>query len=212
MTQLFWSELSDKVSLPGPGVLSQYRVDKLSRIHSPEAFRASLGAELLLIEALRFVFGAVHLPLEISCDELGKPYLQDRSIYFNLSHSGSFVACALSGRPVGVDIQVMRRCRMELVKRYFSDTEQKEIQNSTDRDATFTRIWTRKESLLKAVGIGLRTTLKEVDISAENGSAVYGDQAYTFYEKTLEGAQLCLCFPGEEDIQSITCIRIELPG
>ncbi len=41
--------------------------------------------------------------------EKGKPYFRDLPFYFNLSHSGEYVVCALSHREMGADIQVAGR-------------------------------------------------------------------------------------------------------
>lgn len=37
--------------------------------------------------------------------KLGKPYLKNRNIFFNYSHSTNFIACAISNYDVGIDIE-----------------------------------------------------------------------------------------------------------
>ena len=62
----------------------------------------------LLERAARLHWGWDRLP-EMAREERGKPYFPGAPQYhFNLSHSGPFALCALSDRPVGVDIQVVR--------------------------------------------------------------------------------------------------------
>ena len=62
----------------------------------------------LLERAARLHWGWDRLP-EMAREERGKPYFPGAPQYhFNLSHSGPFALCALSDRPVGVDIQVVQ--------------------------------------------------------------------------------------------------------
>ena len=210
MTELFWAKVPDDLECPELCRLSTYRMDKLSRIRTPGAYRASLGAELLLVKALRMQQGEVELPLKICCDEYGKPYFKDNLLFFNLSHSGKYVACALSDEPVGVDIQILRPCCKELIKRYFSAAEQDHIEKSTDQERAFTRIWARKESLLKAVGLGLRLPLAEVDVSSTDAFVTFRTKEYSFFEQEFSEGQLCLCRPNTETC-AINCVQLELP-
>lgn len=51
----------------------------------------------------------------------GKPYIRgiSRPVFFNLSHSGKYLVCALSDREVGIDIERITSARMEVARRYF---------------------------------------------------------------------------------------------
>ena len=82
-----------------------------------------------------------------------KPRWPRQDCDFNLSHSGSLVACALTktGR-VGVDIEVIRPVQAAaLLRRILSPREDTPAQ--TD-DQTFFRLWTQKEAVIKAEGNG----------------------------------------------------------
>jgi Phosphopantetheinyl transferase len=61
-------------------------------------------------------------------------------------------------RQIGVDIEVCReRVNLDaLAEKCFSDSELRQWQQleSEDKKVTFYRIWTRKESFVKAVGRG----------------------------------------------------------
>lgn len=103
-------------------------------------------------------------------DSYGKPYFEGHeNASFNLSHSGYMVACALITAPegeiatqVGIDIERVRidTVRAERVaERYFNDAEKALLAPvAADEEAycrLFTRIWTRKEAILKYLGVGL---------------------------------------------------------
>ncbi len=62
-------------------------------------------------------------PLEAAYEPKGKPYILHVPWHYNLSHSGDYVALAISDVPVGVDIQQMRPYKDSLVKRFFSEKE-----------------------------------------------------------------------------------------
>ena len=88
----------------------------------------------------------------------GKPFLRDyEHLHFNLSHSGIFVACALSPAPVGIDVQMLTPPRLNVAKRFFTDNEYNYIleENSAIR---FCRVWTMKESYVKYLGSGISAT------------------------------------------------------
>lgn len=96
----------------------------------------------------------------------GKPALAaaHRPLGFNLSHSGdrALVAVAL-GREVGVDLEQIRADidLLGIARSYFTQGEARELASTPapEQPAAFFRLWTAKESYLKARGEGLTTPL-----------------------------------------------------
>ncbi len=89
-------------------------------------------------------------------EERGKPYLPGQPQFqFNLSHSGDLALCALSSRPVGVDIQVLRPFRPRLVDRSCTGAEGNWLQTQADPTAAFAQLWALKEAISKHSGYGL---------------------------------------------------------
>lgn len=82
---------------------------------------------------------------------------------FNLSHSGDWVVCAV-GRDcrLGIDIElpVRRRACRALAGEYFAVAESEGLANLADDacEEQFYRLWTLKESCLKARKTGISTT------------------------------------------------------
>lgn len=102
----------------------------------------------------------------------GKPYLPEAPhIHFNISHTRGLVICAVSDREIGIDAEYMRDFRESLIQRVCSEAEKKYIfqgQDKRNREADicrerFTRIWTLKESYIKAIGKGLAFPLREIE-------------------------------------------------
>jgi 4'-phosphopantetheinyl transferase len=125
----------------------------------------------LLRELLAEAANCAPTALDFARNEQGKPFLQNAAIHFNISHSQAACALAWSPNPVhlGVDIEdIGRQRRAELLaERSFSPGEIQSWQNADSSSQQWLRIWTRKEAILKATGLGIRMDLFSVD--TENG-------------------------------------------
>lgn len=132
------------------------------------AFRHELGqklcaaAYLLLCDGLREEYGITRPPL-LGYTKDGKPYLTDHpGIHFNLSHCQEAAICAISGHPIGIDVERLRSYN-EMVARYtMNEEEMRQIISSPHPDIAFISLWTRKEALLKLTGTGIKKDMKEV--------------------------------------------------
>lgn len=100
----------------------------------------------LLERAVRLCWGWTALP-PVERSPRGKPLfaaVEDR--WFSLSHSGGLALCALSGAPVGVDIERVRPRREGLPQRVLGPAELAAFDGSWEG---FYRLWTLKESWCK---------------------------------------------------------------
>lgn len=84
----------------------------------------------------------------------GKPFLKDCDAKFNISHSGSFVVCAISNDEIGVDIQKITPFKSKIADYIFNEKTKNKIIQSNDVDLEFTKQWTKLESYLKLKGTG----------------------------------------------------------
>ncbi|HEX8815971.1 MAG TPA: 4'-phosphopantetheinyl transferase superfamily protein [Terriglobales bacterium] len=95
----------------------------------------------------------------------GKPELaQDGAIDFNLSHTRSLVAIAVThAGAIGVDVERIRENvdSLQLAERYFSKQEFAWVRSHSvsKRAAAFFSCWTAKEAYIKALGGGLSIPL-----------------------------------------------------
>jgi 4'-phosphopantetheinyl transferase len=104
----------------------------------------------LYIRLLERSYGKVY------ADEHGK--LHSPGIEFNLSHSGHYVAFACSVDPVGIDIEEIGQ-NMDIARKVMTVQEYEDFIGSVDekdREDVFARMWTAKESYMKALGLGFR--------------------------------------------------------
>ncbi len=105
----------------------------------------------------------------------GKPALAGgEALHFNASHSGALALIGISARrPIGVDIELMRENidELRLAETFFCYAEHAFLERleGPARRRAFYRIWTVKEAVLKAFGVGVTTSLKDfrVDLKAD---------------------------------------------
>lgn len=176
--------------------LSEYRKLKVKELKNEEDKRLSIMAEVLLKYA--FKKEGITLPLKISTNECGKPYIE--GIYFNISHSFDYVAVAVSNEEVGVDIEKITDRNFGIAKRFFSKKEYEDInsvKDEKDRKKLFFRYWTIKESFLKAIGYGLNKPLNAFTVNLKKKITVTQDivnENFYFCEyKRIKNYALSVC-------------------
>jgi 4'-phosphopantetheinyl transferase len=87
----------------------------------------------------------------------GKPALEDApDLHFSISYRGGCAAVAIAQRAVGIDVESLRAAvdATGIAQRFFTPEEQAWVAHSQDRQAFYT-LWTRKEALVKAAGVGI---------------------------------------------------------
>ena len=120
---------------------------------------------------------------EFTVNDQGKPALAgtEHALDFNLSHSGDWLACAVTaGSAVGVDLEYRqpKRVTMKLARRFFHPQEVATLQDCSEvmQQDRFYDYWTLKEAAVKARGLalapGLQTRSFELTFpgGAESGS------------------------------------------
>lgn len=89
-------------------------------------------------------------------EKSGKPFLENGPC-FSISHCKTGIAVVVDDRPVGIDIESIRRVDPELVNRTMNEAEQALIASSETPERAFTRLWTQKEAVLKMEGTGIES-------------------------------------------------------
>lgn len=174
--------------------LSKYRRDKTLRYRYDKGKMLSAGAGLLLDNML-MDRGLRERDMVYIEGEHGKPaFLNHPNLHFNLSHSDTLVACALSDTPVGVDVQHLVKLRDGLVRYTMSDEEIaafEALDNDEAKQLLFTQLWTLKESYVKATGRGLTHDFPAFEIDGDIVKPLSPlSPAATFYLKKLPSAIL----------------------
>ncbi len=141
----------------------------------------------------------------------GKPFLRDiPQVQFSLSHGGDWVLCAVSDRPVGVDVE-QPRCTMEIARRFFCKEEVRAVEaleEDAQKDA-LCRLWCAKEAFVKAMGGGLSMGLDSFTVELSEREAILHqsvtERPYLLHEYALGEHRICLCAETDRpQLQTVT--------
>lgn len=139
--------------------------------------------------------------LLISKTSYEKPFFKNLpSLYFNLSHCEGLVACTLDIYNVGIDVENIRPHKSHFINKSLSFNEQllfkqKISNNLQNSDELFFRIWTLKESYIKAIGKGLSYPLSQISFSFDqNNNIISNKKDYKFTQWIIKNKYiLSLC-------------------
>ncbi len=188
--------------------LSSMRQRKIDAYRFRRDKNLSLGAGLLLDYGLSR-YGLREQDVLIACGPNGKPYLPEYPrIHFNLSHSGEMALAVFAESEagyevkLGCDVEMVQQADLALAEKYFCPGEYRYVagqENEQRQNEAFYRIWTLKESFLKAAGLGLSLELEAFEIQADADGKVRVCQqvdsgTYQFEEYRFGEYQAAVCF------------------
>ena len=105
----------------------------------------------------------------------GKPNAKHLNVEFNISHSQEMVVCAISDKPVGIDVEMIRPISTNILRKLCTDIDLKyilgsdrvsiNIPNNFDDQQLhrFYEVWTAKEAYFKCIGTGIKN-LKSISM------------------------------------------------
>jgi 4'-phosphopantetheinyl transferase len=142
------------------------RADRFVRARDGQRFTAARG---MLRRILGAELGRDPASLGFAYNAHGKPTLAgDAGLHFNLSHSGALAALGI-GRtvPFGLDIEQIAQVEAGVAEISFSPAEMSALAayGGAEWLACFYRCWTRKEAVIKALGLGLAQPLDAFDVT-----------------------------------------------
>lgn len=129
-----------------------------------------LVSHALVRNTLSFYAPIMPADWQFVCNEHGRPEIANpryrHQLRFNLAHTNGLVAVGIThARELGVDVESFDRPRINLnvARRYFATTESDALfaLPKPQREDRFLRLWTLKESYIKAKGMGLALPLRE---------------------------------------------------
>lgn len=184
---IFYSLLEKGISVCSDDLsnmpLSAFDIQRIRRMRKTEDRNRSIAGRLLLQKAITSLNISEDAICTIEWDQLKKPFIH--AIYplqFNISHSGQCVVCALTTGKVGVDIEKMD-CHVDIndFADVFSNKELDSIDAFSSPYRQFYKLWTLKESVLKAKGTGFLTFPIEVQ-TLENPVQIDGERFFTHHD------------------------------
>ncbi len=143
----------------------------------------------------------------------GKPYLKDYPDFsFNHSHSQNFYALATSKQVqnLGIDIEELnRKVRFEaLAQHAFHPQELKKWQVLDYDPEYWFKVWTTKEAVLKASGLGIRINLNELNTNIhpeQNGGRCEHPEigVYAYQNYSVAGCMLTVAWQSEHSCKGL---------
>lgn len=166
-----------------------------------------LGKKLILkgLEELYGIIPEFQDQLVILEGEHGKPYLGEYpQIHYNISHTDGMVACGIGDRQLGIDVERIRPFHGPILKKVFSGAERRRMEEIRPEEHSeyFFRIWTLKESYVKAAGCGITIPLTDISFEwKEDGTLLCSVPGVSFQQKILKGGYvLSICTFGDDEI------------
>ena len=167
-------------------LISRAESERISKFVFLEDRKRALVGRLSIRAAISKGLGVPWSKIELSRTDKGKPCLTGEFIYrypnasnfnFNISHHGDYVVIATEeGSLVGVDVMRIEMPRssktieefFHTMRKLFTTKEWSFINSPLDQHsklANFYRLWTLKESYLKATGEGISLDLQLLEFS-----------------------------------------------
>ena len=183
--------------------LSDERKEKVNGFRFDRDKRLSAGAYLLLRKLLDEE--KISNPT-FETGKYGKAYISNcENIYFNLSHAGRLVSCAISDREVGVDVEYNGpEIDLNIAKHYFFNTEYESIMKSANPANEFFNYWVLKESYMKYTGLGFNLKLDEFEIIIEEGIRLKDDEndlKFNLFDIGNYKLAICSHYPVDKPIE-----------
>lgn len=168
------------------------RQEKAARYRKREDAALSLGVELLLRHA--HAQAGVPFPKGYITTAYGKPC--GEALLFNLSHSGEWALCAVADNEVGCDVEKIDPAHLRVAERFYTENEKEQLAsaaNEEERVFRFFRMWTLKESFIKAADVDF-DLISEPAVILGNPSRIKGEESATFAEYTdIPGYACAMC-------------------
>lgn len=146
------------------------KIESLFSFQTPPVLSESRAGYFLLYSLLKkfYDYRPENELFYIKKTELGKPYFENSSLCFSISHTKGYVAACISDMPVGVDIEYKKdRDFIKYSKKLFCYNEYARFLDSADKKEFFYNAWSEKESFLKCRGTGVREAMKDVVVDKE---------------------------------------------
>ncbi|MBR4723205.1 MAG: 4'-phosphopantetheinyl transferase superfamily protein [Clostridia bacterium] len=129
--------------------------ERVNRFKSEADKKLCVCGEMLAKRAVSEISGKKIEELVFEAQKGGKPVCKNADVWFSISHSGEYAVCAVSDRPVGIDIERIKPYNESIARRICTLKELEAIEKSGDKAREFIKIWTQKEAALKRDGKGV---------------------------------------------------------
>jgi len=149
----------------------QHEEDRLQRLAG-----YFLLQEMIVSFQLQHQLNLSHLHIEAN----HKPYFQ-HPFHFSIAHAKERIVCLASTKHiVGIDLENIRTIDTTILAEYLCVEEQHFIQKSTQASHDFLSLWTKKEAIAKASGLGILCSFQEMNVL--QNEIYFQEKKYSLHE------------------------------
>ena len=172
-------------------LMSDERQKDVSRMKVESKKNLRIAADAVCRKAISDFCGVEQNKIIFEHTETGKPYAKDLPVYFNVSHSGDMIACAVSDCEIGIDIEKIRNINPRSAEKFATEAEKEYISKNKNG---FFEIWTLKEAYFKCTGTGLGADIKTVSFEIKENSIRCSENGFEFSFVETDSDYVCsLC-------------------
>lgn len=180
------------------GLLSAEELKKSERFAREQDQHSFLASSVMKKILCGYYLGCEPESVGFEVDKFNKPKIRNQeNIHFNTSHSGEWLVFAFSGNPCGIDVERINRDfdYKSVLEMSFHPDEIDFIEKSIQPINQFFKIWTIKESILKAEGTGLMDNLNELNTLQDFAKLPSNTDPWYTKSLLIEGDYWCsMCF------------------
>lgn len=152
-------------------LMSRERQEKVDSLNIYDDKKRTVVGEMLVKKEIANLLEINPESINIYPNKSGKPYAENCSLEFNISHSENIVVCAIDKNKIGIDIEKIRPINLKIAKRICNEDELNYLFGFTPKENDFKytedvnilnrffEIWTGKEAYGKCVGTGLKNLI-----------------------------------------------------
>ncbi len=147
----------------------QAKKERISKYLNKEKYKSSIIGEILLYKLLKKE-NIKYEKQQFTINEYEKPYINNKQLFFNISHSHDYVITIISNKEIGIDIEKIRKTNLNTID-IFATQKEKEYILSSENDIykRLFQIYTLKEAYFKMLGKDL-SRIKEVEFTIDNNN------------------------------------------
>lgn len=153
----------------------QEKKDKIKEYKKKMRKIQAITGEILLKNLLKKHYKIDYKDLTFYLNKYNKPYIKNKNIYFNISHSYNYVAVAISNKEIGIDIEKIRPTNINTINYFATDNEIKYIlEDKTKITRRLFTIYTLKEAYFKMKGTNL-DNIKDIEFNFKDNKIICSD-------------------------------------
>lgn len=201
MLEVYWVPVPETAAVDQ--VSSQVQILDPEELATYQRYRVDakkvefMTGRLLLKRLLAARLGTAPEQVRFAKNQYGRPHLHpvhgEMGLFFNLSHTHGSVACVLSSWPrAGIDVERPEPDHLEVMPTVFLPHEIDFINSRPSlagKVSAFGLLWTRKEAVMKAEGMGFHLAPKTFTVPFDWEHAA--DAAYLYHTCRLGDGTLC---------------------